>query len=60
MKLAEGAGTSQGTGGMITKLNAARICMEKDCEMVITNGNNPDALYDVIDNKQIGTRFRKN
>ena len=59
MKLAEGAGTSQGTGGMITKLNAARICMEKDCEMVITNGNNPDALYDVIDNKQVGTRFRK-
>ena len=58
-RLATGSLTPQGTGGMITKLNAARICMEKDCEMVITNGNNPDALYDVIDGKQVGTRFRK-
>lgn len=58
-RLATGSLTPQGTGGMITKLNAARICMEKDCEMVITNGNNPYALYDVIDGKQVGTRFRK-
>ena len=59
-RLATGSLTPQGTGGMITKLNAAMICMENNCEMVITNGNNPDALYDVIDGKQIGTRFRKN
>ena len=58
-RLATGSLTSQGTGGMITKLNAAMICMENNCEMVITNGNNPDALYDVIDGKQVGTRFRK-
>ncbi|MGN1406300.1 MAG: glutamate 5-kinase [Erysipelotrichaceae bacterium] len=58
-RLATGSLTPQGTGGMITKLNAARICMEKNCEMVITNGNNPNALYDVIDGKQVGTRFRK-
>lgn len=58
-RLATGSLTPQGTGGMITKLNAAMICMENNCEMVITNGNNPDALYDVIDNKQVGTRFRK-
>lgn len=58
-RLATGSLTPQGTGGMITKLNAAMICMENNCEMVITNGNNPDALYDVIDGKQIGTRFRK-
>ena len=58
-KLATGSLTPQGTGGMITKLNAAMICMENNCEMVITNGNNPDTLYDVIDGKQVGTRFRK-
>lgn len=58
-RLATGSLTPQGTGGMITKLNAAMICMENNCEMVIINGNNPDALYDVIDGKQIGTRFRK-
>lgn len=58
-RLATGSLTPQGTGGMITKLNAAMICMENNCEMVITNGNNPDALYDVIDGKQIGTCFRK-
>ena len=54
------AGTSagdQGTGGMITKLQAAKICLDCGCEMVIANGNRPDNLYDIMDGKPIGTKF---
>ena len=54
------AGTSagnQGTGGMITKLQAARICLESGCEMIIANGNRPENLYDIMDGKEIGTKF---
>ena len=57
MALAGGTGTSRGTGGMITKLQAARICMDCGCDMVIANGNNANNLYDIIDGKDVGTRF---
>lgn len=46
-----------GTGGMITKLQAAKICLACGCDMIITNGNTPENLYDIIDGKQIGTIF---
>ncbi len=49
--------TSQGTGGMVTKLRAAAICMKCGCDMIIANGNRPANLYDILDGKQIGTRF---
>ena len=57
MALAGGSGTSRGTGGMVTKLQAARICMSCGCAMVIANGNNAANLYDIIDGKEIGTKF---
>lgn len=46
-----------GTGGMTTKLNAAKIVTESGTDMVIANGNDPDILYDIVDGKDIGTRF---
>ena len=52
-----GAGSNLGTGGMITKINAAKIVTEKGTDMVIANGENPNLLYDIIDGKDIGTRF---
>ena len=52
-----GAGSTLGTGGMITKINAAKICTEKGVDMVIANGNDPDILYSIIDGEDIGTRF---
>ena len=52
-----GAGSSLGTGGMITKINAAKIVTERGTDMVIANGENPNLLYDIIDGKDIGTRF---
>ena len=53
------AGTSRGTGGMITKLHAAQICMDAGIDMVIANGSNPNVLYDIFEGKSIGTRFTR-
>ena len=55
--LAGGNGTRLGTGGMVTKLRAARIAGEKGIDMVIANGARPELLYDIIDGKAVGTRF---
>ena len=55
--LASGKGTVLGTGGMITKIQAAEICMEAGIMMVISNGAAPDNLYDIIEGKTSGTRF---
>lgn len=52
-----GAGTRLGTGGMQTKLHAAKIATSAGVEMVISNGNNPTCLYDIIDGKEVGTKF---
>ena len=57
LALAGGEGSSLGTGGMKTKLHAAQLCVEAGCEMVIMNGEDPKALYDLFEGKQIGTRF---
>lgn len=57
-----GAGSKLGTGGMLTKIKAAKIVTENGIDMVIANGNNPTALYDIVDGLDVGTRFlgRKN
>lgn len=56
--LAGVSGSSQGTGGMVTKLRAADICLECGCQMVIANGSRPENLYDILDGKEVGTRFK--
>ncbi len=56
--LAFGAGTSLGTGGMQTKIHAAKIATEAGVEMVISNGERPLDLYDIVEGKKIGTRFK--
>ncbi len=55
--LAGGAGSDLGSGGMATKLRAAKIAMEAGIDMVITNGEKPEILYDVVEGKTVGTRF---
>ena len=49
--------STQGTGGMVTKLHAAEICLGCGCKMVIANGNNPGNLYDILEGKVVGTTF---
>ena len=55
--LAGVSSTDQGTGGMVTKLRAAEICLNCGCEMVIANGSEPRLLYDIVEGKPVGTRF---
>lgn len=55
--MAGGAGSSLGTGGMATKLRAAAIAGGSGIDMVIMNGNRPQALYDLLEGQQVGTRF---
>lgn len=55
--LAGESGTKVGTGGMVTKLKAAKTAMRAGCDMVIANGTDPDILYDIVAGKQVGTRF---
>ena len=52
-----GAGSRLGTGGMITKINAAKIVNKSVIDMFIANGENPNLLYDIVEGKDIGTRF---
>lgn len=49
--------SSLGTGGMLTKLGAAVICMENGLDMIIANGADPRVLYGIADGEEIGTRF---
>ena len=57
MASAGGKGSEIGTGGMLTKLTAAESVMNNGCDMIIANGSDPNVLYDILDGKNIGTRF---
>ncbi len=52
-----GVGSSLGTGGMSTKIKAAKMTTEKGIDMVIANGENPALIYDIVEGKDVGTRF---
>ncbi|MGN1480817.1 glutamate 5-kinase [Porcipelethomonas sp.] len=55
--IAGGAGSALGTGGMATKINAAKIANDAGIDMIIMNGNNPDKLYELFENNETGTLF---
>lgn len=55
--LAGGAGSSQGTGGMCSKIVAAQIACRAGVHMIIASGQNPQILYDIFEGKQVGTLF---
>ncbi len=56
--LAGGEGSSLGTGGMKTKIKAAKLCVENGADMVIANGEEPDVLYEIVNGNLGGyTRF---
>ena len=55
--IAGGAGTARGTGGMIAKLNAAKIVTSVGIPMFILNGEDPEILYTLLDGGHVGTYF---
>ena len=57
LKGAGGQGSSLGTGGMATKLSAAKIAMDAGVDMIIVNGSSPEIIYDAVEGKTAGTRF---
>ena len=57
MAMGEGKGSSLGTGGMFTKLKAAKIATSEGIDMIIANGDNPNILYDIAEGKPVGTKF---
>ena len=55
--LAGGKGSELATGGMATKLRAAKMVTARGCDMVITNGKRMEDLYGIVEGQDIGTRF---
>ena len=55
--MASGAGTSRGTGGMITKILAAEIAKESNVKTVIANGEEPQIIQEIMSGKIDGTIF---
>ena len=56
---AGGAGSNLGTGGMATKLTAAKRAISANCNMILANGENPSLLIDIVEGKEVGTLFMK-
>lgn len=51
------SGSSVGTGGMHTKLLAARIANSAGADMVITNGNDVTNIHKIVEGRNHGTLF---
>lgn len=58
LALAEGTGSNLGTGGMATKLTAAKIVTDAGIDMIIASGVDPEILYSIEDKIPFGTLFK--
>jgi glutamate 5-kinase len=58
-RTASGAGSKLGTGGMATKISAAKIATASGTAMVIANGSNTGILQSIIDCNEVGTLFKQ-
>ena len=56
-RLAGGAGSRRGTGGMRTKLQAAEMATSQGISTLVANGKDPSVLYDIMKGKKVGTLF---
>lgn len=57
-EMGKGSASDVGTGGMATKIAAARIANDSGADMVIANGDNIQIISSIIEGKNIGTLFR--
>lgn len=53
-------GSNVGTGGMATKMMAAKIATSAGADMVIANGNDFHNIHKIIEGKNVGTIFKAN
>ena len=56
--LATPVGSKLGTGGMETKLQAAKLATEAGINTAVINGSDPEDIYKLLDGRQIGTFFK--
>ena len=56
-EIAGGTGSSRGTGGMITKIEAADIATRQGITTAIIDGSDPEDIYRLLDGEEIGTVF---
>lgn len=57
MAKAGGEGSAFGTGGMITKLKAARYLLQHDREMILAKAEDLTIIFDILEGYEIGTYF---
>ena len=57
LDMAAGTGSNRGTGGMITKLQAANYATKRGIEVHVINGSDPKIIYDIFEGKCPGTKF---
>jgi len=57
MKMGKGSGSDVGTGGMATKLSAAKIANASGADMIIANGDDFHVIHRLLDGRNIGTLF---
>ena len=53
-------GSNVGTGGMATKLSAAKIATYSGADMIIANGEDVSVIEDLVKGTEIGTKFHAN
>ena len=53
-------GSDVGTGGMATKLNAARIATMSGADMIIANGKDVGIIHEIMEGNFRGTFFKAN
>lgn len=59
-QMAKGSSSDVGTGGMSTKLGAARLATSAGADMIIANGADMGIIHRIMEGERIGTMFRAN
>lgn len=57
--LGSGSDSNRGTGGMVTKLEAAEFATTHGIDMYIAHGGDPEKIYGIMEGEAIGTKFLK-
>lgn len=59
-QMGKGSASDVGTGGMSTKLKAAKLATSAGADMVIANGADMGVIHQIVNGEQIGTLFKEN
>lgn len=54
----QSTGSNVGTGGMNTKMNAARIAVSSGADMVIANSSDMHIIHRILEGEDVGTLFK--